>query len=184
MKRLTVSVCILLLLSLSAWAQEVRQEVTIQGSGFFPKETKDSDITSKPTYSGGVLAGYRFNIDDKKPLDDIAKSIDLPWYKEWTSKDAKLNRENIEHIYKELTGQITSGTVSCGGRAMTRGDTCVATGNGTSTERTYDQQKDQGQQGNYIAIGLGALIVVGAVFFTVAGARNRRTAGRAAPSAD
>ncbi len=63
MKRLTVSVCILLLLSLSAWAQEVRQEITIQGSGFFPKETTESGITSKPTYSGGVLAGYRFNIN-------------------------------------------------------------------------------------------------------------------------
>ena len=63
MKRITVSGCILLLLSLSAWAQEVRQEVTIQGSGFFSKETTDSGITSKPTYSGGVLAGYRFNIN-------------------------------------------------------------------------------------------------------------------------
>src|SRR4030088_988754 len=63
MKRLTVSGCILLLFTLSAWAQEVRQEVTIQGSGFFPKETTESGITSKPTYSGGVLAGYRFNIN-------------------------------------------------------------------------------------------------------------------------
>jgi outer membrane immunogenic protein len=63
MKRITVSGCILLLLSLSAWAQEVRQELTIQGSGFFPKETTESGIASKPTYSGGVLAGYRFNIN-------------------------------------------------------------------------------------------------------------------------
>jgi opacity protein-like surface antigen len=63
MKRLTLGGCILLLLSLSAWAQEVRQGLTIQGSGFFPKETTESGIASKPTYSGGVLAGYRFNIN-------------------------------------------------------------------------------------------------------------------------
>ena len=63
MKRITVSGCILLLLSLSAWTQEVRQELTIQGSGFFPKETTESGIASKPTYSGGVLAGYRFHIN-------------------------------------------------------------------------------------------------------------------------
>jgi glyoxylase-like metal-dependent hydrolase (beta-lactamase superfamily II) len=47
-------------------------------------------------------------IDDRKTLDDITASIDLPWYKEWTGKEAKLNKENIEHIYKELTGQITA----------------------------------------------------------------------------
>src|SRR5260370_32884783 len=63
MKRITPSGCILLLLSLSAWAQEVRQELTIQGSGFFPKETTESGIASKPTYSCGGLAGYRFGIN-------------------------------------------------------------------------------------------------------------------------
>jgi opacity protein-like surface antigen len=63
MKRLTVNGCILLLLSLSAWPQEAKQEVTIQGSGLFPEETTQSGVTSKPTYSGGVLAGYRFNIN-------------------------------------------------------------------------------------------------------------------------
>jgi outer membrane immunogenic protein len=62
MNRITVSGCILLLLSLSAWTQEVREELTIQGSGFFPKET-ESGIASKPTYTGGVLAGYRFHIN-------------------------------------------------------------------------------------------------------------------------
>ena len=72
--------------------------------------------------------------------------------------------------------QITSGTVSCGGQAMTRGDTCVATKNGSTTRRTYDEQKGQGKQGNYIGIGFGGLIVLGAVFFTVAGARARRAA--------
>jgi hypothetical protein len=75
---------------------------------------------------------------------------------------------------------ITSGTVSCGGQTMTRGDTCVATKNGSTTKRTYDEQKGQGRQGSYIGIGFGALIVLGAVFFTVAGARSRRAEKRAA----
>jgi cyclase len=38
-----------------------------------------------------------------KSLDDIKKSIDLPWYKEWTGVDVKQQTENIEHVYKELT---------------------------------------------------------------------------------
>jgi len=63
MKRFIVSVSILLTACVSVWAQEPRHEVTIQGSGLFPKETTESGITSKPTYSGGFLAGYRFNVN-------------------------------------------------------------------------------------------------------------------------
>lgn len=35
-------------------------------------------------------------------LDKIKKSIDFPWYKEWTGTPVANNVENIEHIYKEL----------------------------------------------------------------------------------
>lgn len=40
-----------------------RQQVTLQGSGVFTRKVTDSGITYKPTTSGGVLAGYRFNIN-------------------------------------------------------------------------------------------------------------------------
>jgi hypothetical protein len=76
--------------------------------------------------------------------------------------------------------QITSGTVSCGGQTMSPGDTCQVTSNGSTSERTYEQQKGAGKQGDYIGIGVGVLVIAGAVFFTVAGARNRR---RSAPQA-
>ena len=33
----------------------------------------------------------------------IKRSLDFPWYKEWSGADVKLNVENIEHVYKELT---------------------------------------------------------------------------------
>jgi phosphoglycerate dehydrogenase-like enzyme/glyoxylase-like metal-dependent hydrolase (beta-lactamase superfamily II) len=45
-------------------------------------------------------------IDAGKPLADVLAGIEMPWYKEWTGKDAKLNKDNVEHVYKELTGQI------------------------------------------------------------------------------
>jgi cyclase len=45
-------------------------------------------------------------IDAKKSLDDITAALDLPWYKEWTGKDAKEIKDNVEHVYKELTGKI------------------------------------------------------------------------------
>jgi hypothetical protein len=44
------------------WAQEVRHEVTVQGSGFFKKQTTVGGITDEATNSGGVMAGYRFNL--------------------------------------------------------------------------------------------------------------------------
>ncbi len=63
MKKLVALSFIVLLFGISAWAQEIRHEFTVQGSGFFPKQTSQAGLTNKPTYSGGVMAGYRFNIN-------------------------------------------------------------------------------------------------------------------------
>jgi len=45
-------------------------------------------------------------IDGGKKLDEIVAALDLPWYKEWTGVDAKTRGENVEHVFKELTGKI------------------------------------------------------------------------------
>jgi opacity protein-like surface antigen len=52
---------VVVLCSVFTWAQETPYEVTVQGSGFFSKETTGSGITSKPTNSAGILVGFRFN---------------------------------------------------------------------------------------------------------------------------
>lgn len=62
MKKLIELAIILVLFGISSWAQEVRHELTIQGSGFFNKQTTAGGITNEPTNSGGVMAGYRFNL--------------------------------------------------------------------------------------------------------------------------
>jgi outer membrane immunogenic protein len=62
MKKLTELAIILVLFGISSWAQEVRHEITVQGSGFFQKQTTAGRITNEPTNSGGVMAGYRFNL--------------------------------------------------------------------------------------------------------------------------
>ena len=63
MRKLFALSFIVLLFGISAWAQEIRHEFTVQGSGFFPKQTTQGALTNKPTYSGGVMAGYRFNLN-------------------------------------------------------------------------------------------------------------------------
>ena len=62
MKTFIVPAIILILLGISASAQEVKNELTVQGSGFFQKQTTANGITNEPTNSGGLTAGYRFNL--------------------------------------------------------------------------------------------------------------------------
>src|ERR1700754_2036438 len=51
------------LVSVTAVAQETqRSEVSVQGTGFFTKESDGNGIKNKATQTGGLLIGYRFNI--------------------------------------------------------------------------------------------------------------------------
>jgi hypothetical protein len=87
-------------------------------------------------------------------------------------------------VYVGARGLSTS-SASCGGQTMSPGDVCRTTSNGTTAERSADEQKGQNQQGNYIGIGFGSLIVLGSIFFYTAGARNKRrqqTAARPGPA--
>ena len=54
---------ILLLVPVTAMAQELRSEVAIQGTGSFTKESTDQGIRHSATDTGGVFAGYRYHIN-------------------------------------------------------------------------------------------------------------------------
>jgi len=47
----------------AASAQEIRSEVSVQGTGFFTKDGDGRGIQNKATETGGVLVGYRYNIN-------------------------------------------------------------------------------------------------------------------------
>ena len=51
-----------LLISITAVAQETRSEVSVQGTGFFTKDSNGDGIQNKATETGGLLIGYRYNI--------------------------------------------------------------------------------------------------------------------------
>jgi glyoxylase-like metal-dependent hydrolase (beta-lactamase superfamily II) len=57
-------------------------------------------------YFAELREAVKKGIDDKKSLDDITAGIGLPWYKEWTGKAAKDNKDNVKHVYEELTGKV------------------------------------------------------------------------------
>jgi glyoxylase-like metal-dependent hydrolase (beta-lactamase superfamily II) len=44
-------------------------------------------------------------VDGGKSLEEIKKSLNLPFYKEWAGVEVQKQTENIEHVYGELTGK-------------------------------------------------------------------------------
>jgi len=55
-------------------------------------------IELRQQVKAGIAAG--------KSVDDIVKSIDMPWHKEWTGIEARERLENIRYVYDELTGRV------------------------------------------------------------------------------
>lgn len=54
---------IVILLGTAAVAQESRSEVSVQGTGFFTKDTTGQGTTQRATDSGGFLIGYRYHFN-------------------------------------------------------------------------------------------------------------------------
>ncbi|MCU1304608.1 MAG: hypothetical protein JWQ87_4892 [Candidatus Sulfotelmatobacter sp.] len=53
----------LTLFTLAATAQESRSEISLQGTGFFTKDSNGQGISRTTTDTGGVLVGYRYHIN-------------------------------------------------------------------------------------------------------------------------
>jgi opacity protein-like surface antigen len=51
------------LLTLGAAAQESRSEISLQGTGFFTRDTSGQGISRSTTDTGGFQVGYRYNIN-------------------------------------------------------------------------------------------------------------------------
>ncbi len=56
-------VTIWLLTATAAVAQESRSEISVQGTGFFTKDSTGQGIRQKATDTGGFLVGYRYNLN-------------------------------------------------------------------------------------------------------------------------
>ena len=62
MRKMILMAGVGLLLSISAVAQESRSEISLQGTGFFTKDTSGQGITEHATNTGGFLVGYRYSL--------------------------------------------------------------------------------------------------------------------------
>ena len=52
-----------LLIGISAAAQESRSEISLQGTGFFTKDSTGQGTTQRSTNTGGFLVGYRYHFN-------------------------------------------------------------------------------------------------------------------------
>lgn len=62
MRKVILMAGVALLLGVSAMAQESRSEISLQGTGFFTKETSGQGVTERSTNTGGFLVGYRYSL--------------------------------------------------------------------------------------------------------------------------
>ena len=60
---LASAVWVAALQSVTAMAQESRSEISVQGTGFFTKDSEGNGIQDHATNTGGFLIGYRYNIN-------------------------------------------------------------------------------------------------------------------------
>jgi outer membrane immunogenic protein len=49
--------------SVTAVAQETRSEISLQGTGFFTKDSDGNGVQNHVTNTGGFLVGYRYNVN-------------------------------------------------------------------------------------------------------------------------
>jgi glyoxylase-like metal-dependent hydrolase (beta-lactamase superfamily II) len=73
------------------------------------KVARKSLIGLEKRYFTELRAAVKAGIDAKKSADEIAKGLDLPWYKEWTGVgvvETDMNKGNVKHVYDEMTGKI------------------------------------------------------------------------------
>ena len=99
MKKLAEVAIIFIFLGIASWAQEIRNEVTVQGSGFFQKQTTNGGVTNGPSNSGGVMAGYRFNLKNW-----LAFEGDYDYFRNHESLQASSGKTSVPTNVHAATG--------------------------------------------------------------------------------
>jgi phosphoglycerate dehydrogenase-like enzyme/glyoxylase-like metal-dependent hydrolase (beta-lactamase superfamily II) len=82
-------------------AQQLDVKIVCPGHG--PLAHKDL-LATQQRYFVELRQQVAKGIEAGKPVGDIVKSIDMPWYKEWTT--VKPAVDNIKHVYAEMMGLV------------------------------------------------------------------------------
>lgn len=100
--KISTGIVLAILLSASgAMAQEQRQEVSVQGTGFFTKDSNGNGINQHSTDTGGILASYRYHFN-RWLAADASYGYDRNTQQNFTST----GRLNVEANVHEATGAL------------------------------------------------------------------------------
>jgi glyoxylase-like metal-dependent hydrolase (beta-lactamase superfamily II) len=91
--------------------QKLDVELVCPGHG---KVSRKDLLGTQKRYFADMREQIKKGVDAKKSLEDVTASLDMPWYKEWTGKDAKEIKDNVKHVYDELTGKIDHERIGMG----------------------------------------------------------------------
>ncbi len=83
-------------------AQQLDVKLVCPGHG--PLATKDV-LGKQKRYFAELREQVKKGIDAGKDFEDILKSIDMPWHKEWTAIEANTRKAETRHVFDELTGR-------------------------------------------------------------------------------
>ena len=83
-------------------AQQLDVKLVCPGHG--PLADK-SVLAKQRRYFVELREQVKKGIDAGKEFDDILKSIDMPWHKEWTGIEANTRKRETQHVFDEFTGR-------------------------------------------------------------------------------
>jgi phosphoglycerate dehydrogenase-like enzyme/glyoxylase-like metal-dependent hydrolase (beta-lactamase superfamily II) len=93
----------------AAWARNLEKaqqlDVKLICPGHGPLAGKDLLATQR-RYFVDLRAQIKKGIAAGKDLEDVKRDLDMPWYKQWTGVPVNGQKENVEHVYDELTGRF------------------------------------------------------------------------------
>ncbi len=81
-------------------------ELVCPGHG---KPARKELFAKQKRYFTELRSTVKKGIEAKKTSEEITKSLDFPWYKEWTgvgATETPMLRDNIKHVYAEMMGKI------------------------------------------------------------------------------
>lgn len=83
-------------------AQQLDVKLVCPGHGPL---TDKSVLGNQRRYFVELREHVKKGIDAGKDFEDILKSIDMPWHKEWTEIEANTRRQETRHVFDEFTGR-------------------------------------------------------------------------------
>lgn len=90
----------------SSWISVLTEMSKLPVKVLCPGHGDQSDLSlidQQRRYFVELRQAVQQGVNAGKSLEEIKKTIDLPWFKTWTGVDVKERVENIEHVFKELT---------------------------------------------------------------------------------